>query len=175
MERTLSAACLVFLSLWPNQAQAQDTQVKPPVTLALSRVRGKEYWTQLGEGPMKGQKIREVIFACDVVIDNQTGEDLTVLSSFFSAFDGLSIVLLKEGKELRDQSYLVHQSPFGPERPFVLKKGKNEGQLRFPISGAPDDWTRLEVKIRGGLPGSKYEGKLISNAKKIERVTDLSK
>ena len=36
------------------------------------------------------------------MIDNQTGENLIVYSSFFSAFDGLSLVLLnKDGKDLR--------------------------------------------------------------------------
>ena len=124
---------------------------------------------------MKGQKVRDVILICDVVIDNQTGEDLTIFSNFFSAFDGLNIVLLKEGKELRNQSYLFHQSPMAEKRPYVLKKGTNDRELRFPISAAPDNWAGLEVKIIGSLPGSKFEEKLISDTKKIQRVTDLSK
>jgi hypothetical protein len=117
-----------------------------------------------------------VILACDAIIDNQTGEELTVLSNFYSAFDGLSIELLKEGKELRKLSYLHHQSPFSVEKQsYVLKKGKNELDMRFPIIAAPDDWTGLEVKIFGDLPGSKFEGKLTSDRKKIERVKELSK
>jgi hypothetical protein len=47
--------------------------------------------------------------------------------------------------------------------------------MRFPIVEAPEDWTGLEVKIFGDLPGSKFEEKLTSDRKKIERVTELSK
>jgi hypothetical protein len=175
MKRTLSAACLVFLFFSASQAETQEPKKKPAVTLTLVRVRGKEFFSTPLEGPMKGQRVRDVLLACDVVIDNQTGEDLTVLSNFFSAFDGLSIVLLKEGKELRNQSYLVHQSPMGKKCSYVLKKGKNDGEMRFPIDAAPDNWAGLEVKIIGTLPGSKFEEKLISDTKTIQRVKDLGK
>jgi hypothetical protein len=171
MKRKLSAGCLAFLVISGGYA-AQEKKENPPVTLTLTKVRGVEFFTELVDGP---KKVREVILACDVIIDNETGEDITVLSNS-SAFDGLSIVLLKEGKELRELSYLHHQSPLSFEKKsYVLKKGKNELDMRFPIIEAPDDWTGLEVRIRGNLPGSKFEGKLASDKKKIERVAELSK
>jgi hypothetical protein len=138
MKRMLSLAWLGVLILCATQAETQEPKKKPAVTLTLVRVQGVEFYSTPLEGPLKGQKVRDVILGCDVVIDNQAGEDLTVLSNFFSAFDGLSVVVLKEGKELRSQSYLAHQSPFSVEkRPHVLKKGNNEGHMRFPISAAP--------------------------------------
>jgi hypothetical protein len=159
-----------------SQAETQEQKEKPAVTLTLIRVRGVEFFSTPLEGPLKGQKVREVVcLACDVVIDNRTGEDLTVFTNYFSAFDGLSVVVLKEGKELRSQSYLDHQSPRAEKRPYVLKKGKNEKDMRFPIGELPADWARLEVKIIGYLPGSKFEEKLTSDIKKIQPVPDLSK
>ena len=152
-----------------GSAAAQEKNEKSAVTLTLTRVRGVEFF----DGP---KKVHDVILACDVIIDNQTGEELTVFSNFYSAFDGLSIVLLKDGKEVRKQSYLQHQSPLSPkERPYVLKRGKNEMDMRFPIIEAPVDWTGLEVKVFGNLPGSKFEGKLTSGQKKIEKVKELNK
>jgi hypothetical protein len=74
-----------------------------------------------------------------------------------------------------DQSYLFHQSPMAEKHPYVLKKGKNEGHMRFPISAAPGDWAGLEVKIIGYLPGSKFTEKLTSDTEKIQRVPDLGK
>jgi hypothetical protein len=175
MKRTLNITCLTVLILCATQAETQEPKKKPAVTLTLVRVRGVEFFSTPLEGPMKGQKVRDVILACDVVIDNQTGDDLTVFSNFFSAFDGLSIVVFKEGKELPSQSYFFHQSPMAEKRPYVLKKGKNEKDMRFPISGLPADWAGMEVKIVGSLPGSKFEENLVSETKKIQRVKDLSK
>ncbi len=167
MKHTLTAACVVLLIICASQAETQEPKQKPSVTLTLTRVRGAEFFSMPLEGPMKGEKVRAAVLACEVVIDNQTGEDLTVFSNFFSSFDGLHIVLLKEGKELRNQSYLFHQSPMAEKRPYVLKKGKNEGHLRFPLSAAPEDWAGLEVKIVGCLPGSKFEGKLTPKQRKF--------
>ncbi len=176
MKQMLSVACLVTLILCAGPAETQEPKAKPAVTLSLLKVRGVEFFSTPLEGPMKGQKVREVVLACDVVLDNPTGEDLTVLSNFSSAFDGLSIVVLKEGKELRTQSYISHQAPFSIEkRPHVLKKGKNNAHLRFPISAAPDDWANLEVSLIGDLPDSKFDGNLTSNTKKVEKVADLNK
>lgn len=124
MKRVLSITCLIILMLCASQAETQERKEKPAVTLTLIRVRGVESFATLGEGPRAGQKVRNVVLACDVAIDNQTGEDLTVLSHYFSAFDGLSVVVLKDGKELRSRSYLGHQSPHKEIRPYVLRKGK---------------------------------------------------
>jgi hypothetical protein len=176
MTRMSIFVCPVVVILCAAQAETQEPKKKPDVTLTLVRVRGVEFFSTPLEGPGKGQKVRDVILACDVVIDNQTGRDITVLSNFFSAFDGLSIVVLKEGKELRNQSYLVHQSPNAEKRPYVLKKGRNVTDMRFPISDLPADWAGLEVKIIGNLPGSKVEeAELVSETRKIQRVKDLSK
>lgn len=177
MKRTLTTTCLVLLILFASQVQALEPEEEetPAVTLTLARVRGVEYFSMPLEGPLKGQKVREALLACDVVIDNRTGGDLTVLSNFFSAFDGLGIVLLKEGKVLREQSYLYHQSPMYEKRPYVLKRGKNKGQMRFPIFAAPQDWADLEVKIVGGLPGSRFTGTLSSETKEIQRVAEFER
>ena len=171
MKRISVATSLFLFVLLVNQSHAHDPQAKPSVTLTLTRVRGEEIYSTLLEGPKKGQRVRDVLLACDVVIDNQTGDDLTVLSNFFSAFDGLQIELIKDGKVLRTQSYLQHQSPLAAkQRPYLLKVGRNERQLRFPISAAPDEWARLEVKLSGNLPGSKFQQGLTSDVKKIDPV-----
>ncbi len=109
-----------------------------------------------------------------MVIDNQTGEDLTVQSNFFSAFDGLSMLLLKDGMKVAEQSYLYHQSPYSADpRPFILKKGKNQKDMRFPFRLPPEDWAGLQAKMVGDLPGSKFKGKLESNTIKIQRVANF--
>lgn len=175
MKHTSFVFCLLLLLLCSSVAETQEQKEKPTVTLNLARVRGIEHFSTPLEGPRKGQQVRTVIMACDVIIDNQTGAELTVLSNFFSAFDGLSVVVLKEGKELKSQHYLFHQSPNFRERPHILKIGKTERDMRFPVGDLPANWAGLEVEITGYLPGSKFEQKLTSGKKKIQSVADFGK
>jgi len=107
------------------------------------------------------------------VIDNQTGEDLTVHSNFASAFDGLSVQILRDGRKVGERHYTLHQSPFSEPRPFVLKQGKTQKDMRIPFRLAPADWAGLQARLVGGLPGSTFKGKLASKPVPIERVTSL--
>ena len=72
---------------------------------------------------------------------------------------------------MAEQSYLFHQSPYSADpRPFILKKGKNQKDMRIPFWLLPEDWAGLQAKLVGDLPGSKFKGKLESNTIKIQRV-----
>ena len=84
----------------------------PAVSLLLHKVAA-ERWEQ------------EILFRCEVALDNATGGDVTVRSTFHSAFDGLEIVVTTpDGKVLAQQRYTAHQSPYTPAgRAFVLKQG----------------------------------------------------
>jgi hypothetical protein len=125
------------------------------------------------EGEMKGKDVRYVVLACDAVIDNQTGEELTVHSSFLSAFDGLRVQLLRDGRTVGEKPYIFHQSPAGAPRPFVLKKGMNYKEIRIPFRLPPEDWPKLQAKLVGDLPGSAFKEKLESKAVPIRRVSTL--
>ncbi len=142
--------------------------------MTVSRVRGWKFAGTELEGEFAGKKVPYVLMVCEVVLDNRTGEDLVVSSHFHSAFDGLGLVLLREGQKVVEQSYLHHQSPYSIEpSPFVLKKGKNHGDMRFPIRLPPADWGGLQAQIIGSLPGSKFAGKLAANIVPVQRVADL--
>src|SRR5262245_56451457 len=108
----VSGAILVLL---PTQAPSGDDPTTPRVTLTVARIRGAEYAAKQLEGELKGQEVRFVVLACDAVIDNQTGADLTVHSNFASAFDGLSVQILRDGKKVGERHYTHHQSPFSPD------------------------------------------------------------
>jgi hypothetical protein len=107
----------------------------------------------------------EVLLICRVVLDNQTGQELTVHSHFFSAFDGLELVVLdKNGRRLVRQGYTVHQSPYSATpQPFLLKKGRNERELGFPVSKIPKGLQEVRVQLKGTLPDSAYDKMLSSN------------
>jgi hypothetical protein len=166
--------CVISLVLVAAGAGAQDAKKAADVTLTITRVRGHEYSVKELEGELKGKMVRYVLFSVDVVLDNQTGDELTVNSNFYSAFDGLRLVLLREGKNVAEQAYIHHQSPFSFDgRPFVLKKGKNQHDLRVPMRLPPEDWAKLDAKVVGDLPGSKFKGKLESNLIRIQRVKDF--
>jgi hypothetical protein len=159
-----------MLALFPIEACKQEAKKIPEVTLAITRVRGFEYSVIELEGEMKGKDVRYVLLSCEVVIDNQTDEELTVMSNFFSAFDGLHVLLLRNGKIEADEAYIWHQSPRAEAMPYVLKKGKNQRDLRIPFRLPPDDWASLQAKAVGELPGSCFKGKLESNTTEIQRV-----
>lgn len=110
-----------------------------------------------------------VSLACTAVIDNRTGEPLTVMSSFFSSFDGLHLVIMDAtGQQLVRQSYLFHQSPYSPtKRPFTLPPGSTTKELRFPIYDIPSTIKLVRLRLEGTLPGSAYSGGLTSNVVKV--------
>jgi hypothetical protein len=162
-----------FLLMFPSQGAGQDDPTKPRVTLTVTRIRGLEYSVKELEGELKGQNVRHVTLACDAVIDNQTGEELLVQSSLYSAFDGLSVQILRDGRKVGEQRYSSHQSPTGAIRFFILKKGKNEKELRIPFRLPPEDWAKLQARLVGDLPGSAFKGKLESKSVPIQRVETL--
>ena len=125
---------------------------KPDVTLKLTSATVERLSNNL-------------LFICDAVIDNRTGAELAVKSSFYSAFDGLELVIMDEkGHKLAQQSYLQHQSLFSlTPRKFPLKEGQNRQELRFPVAGLPRDRREYRVLLVGRLPGSNYAKTLCSD------------
>ena len=134
---------------------AADPQ--PAVSLLLDKVSAE-------------RRERDIYFTCDVTLDNELGRELAVRSNFFSAFDGLEIVVTTpEGKVLAQQAYSFHQSPFtATGRIFPLKKGKTAGTLLFPVGGLSADVRALKVRLVGTLPGSGYERILSSETLAVE-------
>jgi len=135
-------------------ATKERAEKAPKISLTLNRVRGWKFED-------------EVLMVCDVVIDNQTGEDLIIYSSCFSAFDGLTLLLLKDGGIVVRQGYTFHQTG-GGRRPYLIKKGKNQKEIRIPIHKLPLNLADLQAKIVGNLPGCKVDVNLESKPVKIE-------
>jgi hypothetical protein len=141
-----------------HRANADASGAAPPaaetvaVLLTLDAVRVK---------PLTGA----LLFECDLTLDNQTGNALVVYSNFYSAFDGLWLVVMDEGgKILKKQSYLYHQSPYTWKgQPFLLPPGKTNGTINFPVSELPAEAKTVQVKLVGTLPGSAFEGQVVSN------------
>jgi len=105
-----------------------------------------------------------VRFRCETVLINNTGAALNVKSNFFSAFDGLELVVFSEdGKQLLRQSYLFHQSPSFEQNQHKLEKGENRKSLVFPIGGLPKGTRAVKVLLLGTLPESEYKGLLCSD------------
>src|SRR5215510_8054003 len=102
---------------------------------------------------------KDVLFRCEVDLDNALGHDLVVRSNFGPVFDGLELVVTTtDGKVIAQQAYTFHQAPFAPPgRTFALKQGKTAGTLVFPISDLPEDARSLKVRLVGTLPGSGHE------------------
>src|SRR5260370_41805070 len=109
------ALATIFLS---TGRPALAEEPKPTVSLILSKASAE-------------RDEHDTTFRCAAALDSATGKDLTVRSSFSSAFDGLELVVTtKEGKTLAQQPYTFHQSPFAPTgRDFTLKQGSTEAAL----------------------------------------------
>jgi len=156
------------------KSNEKKVEKEPEVSLTITKVRAYEYFSTELEGEFKDQEVKNILVACDVVLDNQTGEDLTVQSNFSSAMDYFDLQLLRDNKAVAVVSYIEHQSPSSPGgKLFVLKQGENETELRFPMRVSPEDWADLEVRLKGSLPGSKFKGALQSNKLPIQRVDDF--
>ena len=167
--------CAILLLFAVDGASNEPGKNVAKVTLTVTKVRAVEYFSTALEGEFNGMKIRNVLMACDVVIDNQTGEDLTIQSNFSSAIDYLTLELLRGDKIIVEEHYISHLSPSSSDgKPFVLKKGKTLAEMRFPIRLPPKDWPQLQARLYGFLPGSNYKGVLESNKLKVRRVVDLN-
>jgi len=143
---------LVSLSLEPRL----DARQKPEVTLALEAASA-ERWSN-----------DDALFKCKLIVDNRTGKELKVLSNFFSAFDGMVLVVQdKHGKELKRQPYVFHQSPMDVKKVYPLPPGKTEGTILFPVGELPKGETTFRVRLVGTLPGSGYEPSLSSDVKEV--------
>ncbi|HEY1189871.1 MAG TPA: hypothetical protein VGE74_19635 [Gemmata sp.] len=113
---------------------------------------------------------KDTYIDCKATLDNATGRDLTVRSMYFSAFDGLEVVVTDtEGKVLVQQAYDEHQSVFSFKgRDFPVKKGKTTKELRFPVRGLPEDARSVRVRLVGVLPESRYTRILSSETLAVE-------
>ena len=106
---------------------------------------------------------------CAVVLENRTASSLTVTSSFFSAFDSLTLVVsCDDGRQIASQGYVMHQSPFSIDgRPFVLPPGRTTKDLRipvFPLTNAPE---RVRLQLVGHLPRSTFSEGLTSDIVRV--------
>src|SRR5262245_60820546 len=76
----------------------------------------------------------QVVIRCDTVIENNAGRVVNVRSNFFSAFDGLAVVVRDaKGKELLREPYIFHQSPRASAKDYPLQPGANKATLGFPV------------------------------------------
>jgi hypothetical protein len=125
---------------------------KEPVRLSLSSASAKSWG-------------KDVLFHCEAVLVNETGAAINVKSNFYSAFDGLHLVLLDEnGTRLLQQSSVRHQAPYDVKpRLFPLAKGENRKAIGFPVSGLPKGIKSVRVLLVGTLPGNDYPYVLCSN------------
>jgi hypothetical protein len=144
--------CVVaVIALLCSAGLGTDRAAEPPkkVTLTLGKVL-----TERDEN--------SVCFQCEATFDNAFGKVLVVHTSFFSAFDGLSVVLFDDkGKKLIQQPYIYHQSPqAAPGAAYQLPVGKTTKTLVFPVD-LPNGVKPLRVGLIGTLPGSEYESVLL--------------
>jgi hypothetical protein len=129
---------------------------KPAVSLILAKASAE-------------RRSQDVLFQCDISLENATGRELSVRSNFNSAFDGVELVVTDlNGKTLAQQPYPFHQSPFSPPgRDFPLKQGVTAGTLVFPIHDLPGDAKEVKVRLVGMLPGSSYHRILSTETLKV--------
>ena len=159
---TANGAVIPAESTPPEQDVAANHVVEgpAPVSVSLTSVRAVD------DGG-------DLLFICGAVLHNRTGHSLTVLSNFFSAFDGLTIVVRSpDGQEVHRQPYIYHQSPYAQDQSFELPSGETRREIRFPIRRSTPLVGPHEVLLVGGLPGTPYDTGLISNTLRVEAVAD---
>lgn len=110
----------------------------------------------------------EILFECKLTLENRTCADLKVLSGFYSELDGLELLVIDpDGKLLKRQGYIYHQSPYSPSpREFTLRKGKSQYTIVFPIRELTA--SAFKVQLAGTLPGSAYPFALKSGTIAVE-------
>jgi hypothetical protein len=108
----------------------------------------------------------DILVTCDVVLTNNSGGSLRVLSNFGSAFDGLVLVVTAGAREVVRQPYVFHQSRCAEDQSFELAAGRNAKTLVFPIQvelppdggGLAGMSGQVSVQIVGDLRGTPFAG-----------------
>ncbi len=117
----------------------------------------------------------DLLVRCAAALHNDTGRELTVRTNFHSAFDGLTVVLLRpDGSELARQAYNYHQSPYAEDQAIPLPPGPTTEELGFPLTGLPDGLAGITVRLEGGLPGTPYAAGLRSDPAPLELLPSPS-
>ena len=115
----------------------------------------------------------DILFRCKLTLENHSGAELIVQSNFFSAFDGMILVVRDEsGRELKRQPYVFHQAPLAAPRGYPLPTGKTAKTIVFPVDELPAGRTRFKLQVVGTLPGSGYEPELSSKVLDVRLVGD---
>jgi hypothetical protein len=152
----LGLQCAMFGASDGEQPSGQDSSraiaKKESLRLTLSKISAE----QTADG---------IVFVCEAVLVNETGAVVNVKSHFYSAFDGIELVVFgSDGSKLRQLRYTAHQSPYSlKENLFPLKIGDNRQTLRFRGRLFPDDVDKVGVVLIGTLPGNEYGSVLCSN------------
>jgi hypothetical protein len=146
--------CLIAMpELTPNKLLADEKFVSLVISKASAMRSENKY----------------VGFALEVAVDNATGKDITARSHFYSAFDGLVLVVTdKNGKTLAQQSNVMHQSPTATLNPYIVKAGTTSEKLGFPIPDFPKEATMVKVRLVGQLPNSDYKRFLSTETIEVE-------
>jgi hypothetical protein len=157
--RFVCAIVAIVASAWPIAVAAEPAPM-PAVSLLLPKTTAD-----------RGEK--DILFHCEVTLDNALRQDTAVRTNFSSVFDGLELVVTTtEGKVLAQQAYTFHQSPFAPPgRTFTLKQGKTTKTIVFPVSGIPAEIRTVKVRLVGTLPGSAFDRILSSETLTVEVKT----
>ena len=106
----LVAVLFLLVFLFRPSAQTNGATAAE-LTLRITKARGSEYSVLEMEGENKGEEVRFVLVACDLLVDNETGADLNVQSHFHSALDYLTLQLLRDGEVVTAVDYINHLSP----------------------------------------------------------------
>jgi hypothetical protein len=108
-----------------------------------------------------------VSFACDVVLDNQTGSMLSV-TGLYSPFDDMSLVALDaKGTEVARRRHYEGISN-AQAQTFVVPVGQSTEKLIFTWVSVPKSIQTVNIRIQGRLPDSSYTGSLISNVVEVK-------
>jgi hypothetical protein len=110
----------------------------------------------------------EVLFRISATLDNGTTQTLRITTNFLSAFDGMTLVVLRDdGSELARQSYTYHQSPYSPSNTVDVPPGRTAQDIVFPIRDLSTSAFVAQVRLEGGLPETAYASGLVSNTARL--------
>jgi hypothetical protein len=108
-----------------------------------------------------------VSFACDVVLDNQTGAMLSV-TGLYSPFDDMSLVAFdSKGNEVARRRHYEGMAN-AQNQTFVVPVGQSTEKLIFTWVSVPKSMQTVKIRIQGTLPDSSYKGSIASNVVEVE-------
>jgi hypothetical protein len=148
------------------------------VAVVISSAHAWRYRSEKVKLGSNGKYLTNILVICTVTMENANREDLSVLSNYDSAFDGMFMTVSDtKGGQLVRRSILQHRTPqhrtpIEIDARIVLPIGSRDEEHWVDVPELGRAIEQIRIRLDGRLKTSEFRGSLTSNVVNV-RIMDV--